>query len=120
MAFRPPEYQAQFYISAEGISREVITTDICRYLGTNARIIRPNMDTNVYILPDHLIAFLSGLLTPVPGKDHRVLVSGIPDFYRCGEPSICRMNFRIKSLTLKKIGDGTVVTRGLCQMAERK
>jgi len=45
-----PEYQAQFYISAEGISRDVITTDICRYLGNNA-VIRPNMDINVYKPP---------------------------------------------------------------------
>lgn len=40
-----PEYQGQFYISAEGISRDVITTDICRYLGNNA-VLRPNMDAN--------------------------------------------------------------------------
>lgn len=44
-----PEYQAQFYISAEGISRDVITTDICRYLGNNA-VIRPNMDINGKII----------------------------------------------------------------------
>ncbi|KAF8457477.1 hypothetical protein BGX38DRAFT_1158504 [Terfezia claveryi] len=42
-----PEYQGQFYISADGISRDVITTDICRYLGNNARV-RPNTDANVY------------------------------------------------------------------------
>ncbi|KAF8429184.1 hypothetical protein EV426DRAFT_211810 [Tirmania nivea] len=44
-----PEYQGQFYISAEGISRDVITTDICRYLGNNARV-RPNTDANGKII----------------------------------------------------------------------
>lgn len=45
-----PEYQGQFYISAEGISRDVITTDICRYLGNNARIVRPKTDANDKII----------------------------------------------------------------------
>lgn len=45
-----PEYQGQFYISADGISRDVITTDICRYLGNNARIARPKTDANGKII----------------------------------------------------------------------
>jgi len=50
-----PEYQGQFYISAEGISRDVITTDICRYLGNNARV-RPNTDASVYKPPHNLVS----------------------------------------------------------------
>ena len=46
---RGSEYQREFYIPANGISREVITTDICLYLGPNARVVSPNYDTEVYI-----------------------------------------------------------------------
>jgi hypothetical protein len=37
-----PARQSTFFINGDGIDREVITTDICRYLGNDA-VVRPGI-----------------------------------------------------------------------------
>lgn len=34
----PPSRQSTYFINGQGIDREVITTDICRYLGNDALV----------------------------------------------------------------------------------
>jgi hypothetical protein len=48
--------QSTFFINGEGIDREVITTDICRYLGNDA-LVKPGVYQVCYLVSCHLFAF---------------------------------------------------------------
>jgi hypothetical protein len=48
--------KSQFFINGEGIDREVITTDICRYLGNDA-LVKPGVYQVCYLVYYRLIAF---------------------------------------------------------------
>ena len=69
--------RAEYFVPGEGISREVIQADICRYLGPDA-LIRP-MDYNVCHLPSPIPSAASGLIVTL-GRA-RVHGEGIPSFY---------------------------------------
>lgn len=49
--------QSQFFISGEGIDREVITTDICRYLGNDA-LVKPGIHKVCHLMKSHPYAFV--------------------------------------------------------------
>jgi hypothetical protein len=44
-----PARQSQFFVNGAGIDREVITTDICRYLGNDA-LVRPSTHKVCYLV----------------------------------------------------------------------
>ncbi len=50
--------KSTFFISGEGIDREVITTDICRYLGNDA-LVKPGVHQVRYWVDGHSVAVFS-------------------------------------------------------------
>jgi len=62
--------QSTFFISGEGIDREVITTDICRYLGNDA-LVRPGVHQVCYLVYRHTLPFFNVTEGPcrIPRQD---------------------------------------------------
>ena len=87
-----PSQRGQFVLDAEGIDRDVITTDICRYLGNDA-LVRPGKVVvsrrsrtfknfhRVYPRTDHWLMLIAG---PRDGQvNRRILHHRIPESHKC-------------------------------------
>lgn len=69
----PPQAQApnsrqnEYFIPRDGIDREVITSDICRYLGNDA-LVRPGTYEVFYYLAPPLVSHRAPGFLPLPPR----------------------------------------------------